>query len=113
MNIRFYFQKIKEEEKEDLEKYFDDKKIARILRLLQEKDLELANLVLNAKYHQHHNIFLVRLGLNIGRKNLFSEEKGHMLIEAFDLALDELVIQLRKLEEKRTNKKKGNKNIRN
>ena len=104
MNIRFYFQKINKKDKEQLKKYFNDKKLVRLTKLLQHGNLELAKFVLNAKYHQRHNIFLVRLGLNIIKNDLTSEEKGHSLIEAFDLAFDDLIIQLRKLESKRRDK---------
>jgi ribosomal subunit interface protein len=98
MNIRFYFQKISETDKEKLKKYFNDKKLGRLVKLLQRGNLELAKFVLNAKYHSRHNIFLVRLGLKIINKDLRAEEKGRNLIEAFDLAFDSLIRQLRKLE---------------
>ncbi len=99
MNIRFYFQKISEADKENLEKYFNDKKLGRLEKLLQHGNLELAKFVLNAKYHSHHHIFLVRLGLEISDKNLRAEKSGQNLIEAFDLAFDNLIGQLRKSEE--------------
>ena len=98
MNIRFYFQKISKIDKERLEKDFKDKKIVHLTKLLQHGNLELAKFVLNAKYHQRHNIFLIRLGLKIAKNDLTSEEKSQNLIEAFDLAFDNLIGQLRKLE---------------
>lgn len=98
MNIRFYFQKISKTDKEQLEKDFKDKKLARLTKLLQHGNLELAKFVLNAKYHSRHNIFLVRLGLQVINKDLEAEEEGRHLIEAFDLAFDNLISQLRKLE---------------
>jgi len=98
MNIRFYFQRINKTDKEKLEKYFSNKKLDRLVKLLQQGNLELAKFVLNAKYHVHHNIFVVRLGLEIAKNNLEVEEVSQNLIEAFDLAFDSLVGQLRKLE---------------
>jgi len=96
MNIRFYFQKISEADKENLEKYFNDKKLNRLEKLLQHGNLELAKFVLNAKYHAHHHIFLVRLRLEIKDKNMRAEENSQNLIEAFDLAFDNLIRQLKK-----------------
>ena len=104
MTIRFYFQKINETDKEQLEKYLSEKKLSRLTKLLQHGNLELAKFVLNAKYHPRHNVFLVRLGLKIAKNDLTSEEKGQNLIEAFDLAFDSLVYQLRKAEKSRHDK---------
>jgi ribosome-associated translation inhibitor RaiA len=104
MNIRFRYQDVNQEDKEKLEKYFDDRKLLRLTKLIQPKDLELANLDLNAKYHQHNSIFLVKLVLEISGRNLRAEDSGKFLTEAFDLAFDTLVDQLRKLEDKRTDK---------
>ncbi len=98
MNIRFYFQEISKSGQEELEKYLGGKKLGRLTRLLQHGNLALAKFVLNAKYHKHHNIFAVRLGLKVARKNFEAEELSQSLIEAFDLAFDRLINQLRKLE---------------
>ena len=98
MNIRFYFEEIKKADKEQLENYLKDKKLSRLTHLLQHGNLELAKFVVNAKYHRHHNVFLVRLGLKVVKHDLNAEEKSQNLLEAFDLALDDIIIQLRKLE---------------
>jgi len=98
MNVRFYFQEIDKASKEQLEKHFADKKLNRLTHLLQHGNLELAKFVLNAKYHKHHDIFIVRLGLKVAKKDFEAEEKNYNLIEAFDLAFNRLIDQLRKLE---------------
>lgn len=98
MQTRFYFQKIDETNRGLLENYLSDKKLSRLTRLLQHGSLELAKLVVNVKYHQRHNTFIVRLGLKIIRHDLNAEEKSKNLLEAFDLALDDVIIQLRKIE---------------
>jgi len=98
MNIRFYFQQINKIDKEELEKYLDEEKINRLTRLLNHGSLALAKFVLNAKYHKHHNIFVVRLGLGFAKNNFETEELSQDLIKAFDLAFDRLISQLRKLE---------------
>ena len=101
MTIRFCFQNINKADKEKLEKYFYDKKLGRLEKLLQHGNFELAKFVLNAKYHIHRKIFSVRLGLKVAKKDFTSEEKAYYnLTEAFDLAFDDLIIQLRKLESK-------------
>ncbi|MEK7519405.1 MAG: HPF/RaiA family ribosome-associated protein [Patescibacteria group bacterium] len=103
MNIRFYFQEIDKGSQEKLRNYLTDKKLSRLTRLLQHGNLALAKFVLNAKYHRHHDIFLVRLGLKVAKKDLNSEEGSQNLLEAFDLALDKLINQLRRLESLKQN----------
>lgn len=99
MVTRFYFENIRESDKQLLEKYFQEKKLNRLSKLLLHGNFELAKFAVNAKYHQRHSIFLVRLGLNFAGKDLRSEEKSHSsLPEAFDLALDRIISQLRKSE---------------
>jgi len=98
MKIRFYFQEINKASQERLEKYLGGKKLDRLTHLLQHGNLALAKFVLNAKYHKHHNIFAVRLGLGIAKNNFEAEELSQDLIKAFDLAFDRLINQLRKLE---------------
>jgi ribosome-associated translation inhibitor RaiA len=104
MNIRFYFQEINKASQEELEKYLAGKKLDRLTRLLQHGNLALAKFVVNAKCHLHHNIFVVRLGLEIAKNDFEAEEAGHNLIEAFDLAFNKLVYQLRKAEKSRHDK---------
>jgi len=72
--------------------------------LLHAKDLELALLDVRVKYFTHHNDFTVELTLIIRRKKFFSEKRAFHLTEAFDIALDNLVVQLYKLENKRHKK---------
>jgi len=104
MRIRFYFQEINKAGQEELEKHLAGKKLDRLTRLLQRGNLALAKFVLNAKYHRHHNIFAVRLGMAIAKNNFESEEVSHNLIEAFDLAFNKLVGQLRRAEKSRHDK---------
>ena len=104
MNTRFYFQKISKIDREKLKKYFTEKKLNRLSRLLQHGNLELANLVVRTQYFQRHNAFEIKLNLSFAKKELIGEEKSHDLIRAFDLALDRLVNQLRKIESLRHDK---------
>ena len=100
MKIRFHFQEIREADKKQLEKYLTEKKMSRLTRLLQHGNLALAKFILNAKYHERQNIYLVNLGLKISKNDFIAEKEGHTLLEAFDLAFDRLINQLRKLESK-------------
>ena len=105
MTTRFYFEKIKEADKRLLEKYFQEKKFIRLKKLLQHGNFELAKFVVNAKHHERRNTFIVRIGLNFAGENLRSEKNGHgSLLEAFDLAFDRIINQLRKVENKKHNK---------
>ncbi len=100
MTTRFYFKDIKESDKQFLEKYFNDKKMGRLKKLLLHGNFELAKFDVNAKYHPRHDIFIVGVGLSFADKNLRSEENGHTLMEAFDLTFDRVINQLRKSESK-------------
>lgn len=98
MIIHFYFKKVTREDKEKLKNYLTDKKLKRLTRLLQHGNLELCNFFIQVEYFSHHNAFSVKLDLKIIEHKLFSEEKSHNLIKAFDLAFDSLINQLRKIE---------------
>jgi len=100
MTARFYFQNIKEPDKRLLEKYFHEKKFARLQKLLRHGSFELAKFAVSAKYHQRHDVFVVRLGLNFAKNDLAAEEKSGSLPEAFDLSFDRIISQLRKVESK-------------
>lgn len=104
MTTRFYFEKIRDTDKQILENYFQEKKLGRLEKLLLHGNAGLAKLVINADYHPRHDTYIVRVGLNFGKKDLNSEIKGNTLLEAFDLAFDKIVSQLRKVESKRHDK---------
>jgi len=104
MKIKYYYQKVDKNRKEQIEEYFNEKKIRRITNLLHPKDLDLALLDARIEYFSHHNDFAVELTLIIRKKKFFSEKRAFNLTEAFDVALDNLVVQLHKLENKRHKK---------
>ena len=101
MTVRFYFENIKDSNKWLLEEYFQKKKFVRLKKLLQHGNFELAKFVINAKYHQRHDVFIVRLGLNFAKHDLAAQEQGRGLLEVFDLAFDCIINQLRKFESKK------------
>jgi len=104
MRINFYFQKVNKIDHEKLKNYLTEKKLSRLVRLLQHGNLELANLVVRTQYFQRHNAFDIKLNLSFAKKELIGKEKSHDLIRAFDLALDRLISQLRKIESVRHDK---------
>ena len=104
MNIRFHFQKVDAEKKKQLENYFTPKKLERLTKLLLHGNLNLATLILHVGYLSHHNNFSVKLDLNFAKHNLVSEETGYNLVEVFDIAFDDLIKQVRKVENKKHDK---------
>jgi ribosome-associated translation inhibitor RaiA len=104
MKIKYYYQQVDKNRKDQIEEYFSDRKMRRITSLLHQKELDLALLDVRIEYFAHHNDFVVEITLNIGKKKFFSEKRAFNLIEAFDIALDNLVAQLYKLENKRHKK---------
>ena len=101
MTIKYYYQKVDKIRKSQIEKYFNEKKVKRITNFLHPKDLELALLDIRVEYFAHHNDFVVEFELTIGKKKFVSEKRTFSLIEALDVAFDNLVEQLHKLENKR------------
>ena len=72
--------------------------MSRLTRLLRHGNLELADLRILVEYFPHHNEISVRLTLSIKKRELMAEKRSRNIIESFDLALDNLISQLRKLE---------------
>jgi ribosome-associated translation inhibitor RaiA len=104
MNINFLFQRVDEFSKKQVENYFTKEKISRITDLLHHGNLELAELKVKVEYLAHHNEFFVELILDIARHEVVAEKRSFKLLEALDVALDHLVLQLRKIEDIRHHK---------
>ncbi len=98
MNISFYFQKVDKSCEEQLKNYLTEEKLSRLTRLLQHGNLELADLRVHVEYFLHHNDILVKLTLNIAKREFVAEKRSYNVLESFDIALDNLILQLRKLE---------------
>jgi len=81
-----------------IEAYLKGKKMNRLTRLLRHGNFDLADLKVDVEHFNKHNAFSVKFDLKIGKKRLISEEKTHNIREAFEIAFDKLVNQLRKLE---------------
>jgi len=103
MKTHFSFLNTDENCKKVLEDYVNEEKLQSLTRVLQRDDLDLADLDIKVEYFAHHNNFSTKINLKIGKRVFFSENIGHNLTEAFDLTLEKIVSQLRKLESRRHN----------
>jgi ribosome-associated translation inhibitor RaiA len=98
MNINFSFHNTDESCKIKAENYLTEEKLRSLTRLLQHGNFDLADLDIRVEYLSHHNNFLVKMDLKIARHVLVSEQDTHDLLEALDLSLEKIVVQLRKIE---------------
>lgn len=94
------FQKVDDVYKKELRDYLTEKKMSRLTRLLQHGNLELAKLRIHIEYLPHHNNMSVKLTLSVKKHDFVAEKNAFNIIEAFDIAFDNLIIQVRKLENK-------------
>ena len=99
MTIQFSYKKISQKSKFFLENYVKEKK-GRIQTLISESDYKDARLEVRSEKFAKKEAFKVELFLSFSNHNFISSEDDHTIIEAFDLALDKLIIQLRRYHEK-------------
>ena len=99
MNIQFLYKQVSEKDKNFLEEYIQ-KKIERFRKLISENDLETGRLEVKSEKFAKKNAFKVELFLSLPEYQFRASEDDHTIIEAFDLALDKLIIQIRKEFEK-------------
>lgn len=101
MTVNFYFKNISQLEEIGLKNYFISKKMVRLKRLLQYGNDQLAKLRVRAERFEKHNAFVVDMELKIGSNRLVGSETSHDLQKSLDFALDRLIAQLRKFENKK------------
>lgn len=99
MNIQFSYKQVADKDKVFLEDYLDKKK-SRLTNLLNEEDLINSRLEIRAEKFVKKEAYKVEIFLITPHKKFGAEEDDHTIIEAFDLALDKLIMQLRKEHEK-------------
>ena len=104
MQIHFSYQNVNPADKANLENYVTDKKLQSLIRLLRHGNFDLADLDTRVEYMSHHNNYEVKMDLKIKRHVLVSEVMAFSLTESFDLALEKIIAQLRKLESIRHHK---------
>jgi ribosome-associated translation inhibitor RaiA len=103
MNVQFSFKAVSEKDKKFVEKYFYEKKEERLKTIMTEADYENAMLEIRSEKFAKKEAYKVEFILTFPEQKFVSSEDDHTIIEAFDLALDKLIIQLRKHHEKNTN----------
>ena len=99
MNIQFLYKQVSEKDKNFLEEYIQ-KKMERFKKLISENDLDVGRLEVKSEKFAKKKAFKVELFLSLPEYQFRASEDDHTIIEAFDLALDKLIIQIRKEFEK-------------
>jgi len=98
MNIQFSYKNVSARDKSFLNDYID-KKVDRIKTLVKGEDYQNAFFEVRVEKFAKKEAFKVELYFSFPGKDFKSSEDDHTVIEAFDLALDKLIIQLRKYRE--------------
>ena len=95
MNTQFSYKNVSEKDKKFLENYFD-KKTDRIKTLTKEEEFEVANMEIRVEKFAKKEAYNLEIHFYLPGKSFMSSEDDHTVIEAFDLALDKLISQLRR-----------------
>ncbi|MDD5043179.1 MAG: HPF/RaiA family ribosome-associated protein [Patescibacteria group bacterium] len=99
MVINFRYKNFTPEEKERFEKYFNEK-LPRLEEWLGGFESNEAKLRVAAEKFSKKAAYNLILELNLPKDHLRSSEDDHTITEVIDLALDKLIIQLRKLNDR-------------
>lgn len=102
MNIQFLYKQVSERNKKFLQEYIT-KKIDRFKKLIPEQELEIGRLEIKSEKFAKKEAYKVELFLSLPEHQFRASEDDHTIIEALDLALDKLIIQIRKEFEKLKN----------
>ncbi len=103
ISIVYAYKNLAESDKVFLEKYLDGK-VDRLATLVKSFDQSDCRLEVRAEKFATKAAYKIGLQLRLPGHQLIAEEDDHTVIEATDLALDKLIIQLRKLVEKKNHK---------
>jgi len=98
MHIQFSYKNVTEKDKKFLENYIDQK-TERIAKLLSQQDFSNAHFEIRVEKFAKKEAYKCETRLDFPGQNFMASEDDHTVIEAFDLALDKLIIQLRKHKE--------------
>lgn len=99
MQVKFSYKSVEQKDKKFLEDYWL-KKQGRLKTLLNTNDFDNARLEIRSEKFAKKDAFQVEIFLSTPTAKIMASEDDHTIIEAFDLSLDKLVIQLRKKHEK-------------
>lgn len=101
MQVKFSYKSVDSKDKKFLEDYWLKKQV-RLQKLLDDNSFNNAHLEIRTEKFAKKDAFQVELFLSTPTIKIMASEDDHTVVEAFDLALDKLVIQLRKKHEKRS-----------
>lgn len=99
MQIQFSYKQVNNSDKNFLEKYIE-KKRDRLRTLIPNDLLSEARLEIRTEKFAKKEAYQVEIYLSLPGQNFRSSEDNHTVIEAFDLALDKLIIQMRRERDK-------------
>ena len=104
MNIQFSYKHVSVKDKKFLEDYLD-KKTDRVNTLLKDNESDSSQLEIRVEKFAKKEAYKLEIYLSFPGKTFRASEDDHTVIEAFDLALDKLIIQLRKWRDEQKRKK--------
>lgn len=105
MNTQFSYKNVSEKDKKFLEDYYE-KKIDRISTLTKKEEFEVANMEIRIEKFTKKEAYNLEIHFYLPGKSFMSSEDDHTVIEAFDLALDKLINQLRRYRDEMKSRKK-------
>jgi ribosome-associated translation inhibitor RaiA len=103
MNVQFSFKSVPDKDKKFVQEYFYEKKEERLKKLISEEKYEASVLNIRSEKFAKKEAYKVEFILELPEHKFISYEDDHTIVEALDLALDKLIIQLRKYHEKNVN----------
>jgi len=103
ISIVYAYKNFPEADKTFLEKYLSTK-VDRLSTLVKSFDGSACRLAVHAEKFATKSAYKIGMKLHLAGHQIIAEEDDHTVIEAVDLALDKLIIQLRKLVDKKNHK---------
>ena len=100
VSLVYAYKNMPEMDKKFLEDYLE-KKVDRLTNLTQSFSGIASRLMVRAEKFATKSAYKIEMQLHLDGQKLLAAEDDHTVIEAADLALDKLIIQLRKLVEKK------------
>jgi len=105
MNIQFSYKNVSDKDKKFLENYID-KKTDRVETLISGEHLENSKMEIRVEKFAKKEAYNLEIFLSWPGKDFMASEDDHTVIEAFDLAFDKLINQLRRYRDELKNNKK-------
>ncbi|MFH1457326.1 MAG: HPF/RaiA family ribosome-associated protein [Patescibacteria group bacterium] len=105
MNIQFSYKSVSEKDKTFLESYID-KKTDRIETLVSNDQLENSKMEIRVEKFAKKEAYNLEIFFSWPGQDFMASEDDHTVIEAFDLAFDKLINQIRRHRDELKNNKK-------